>query len=65
MYITLEVWYEPLGFSVYRPLAVLTVTVGEVMKMEQVLHLSVLHEYPRERYRTYQDVSKIRWMLKN
>ena len=43
MYITLEVWHVPLGFMVYWPLAVLIVTVGEVMKMEQVLHLGLWH----------------------
>jgi len=41
MYITLEVWHVPLGFRVYRPLTVLIVTVGEVTKMKQILHLGL------------------------
>jgi len=43
MYITLGVWHVPLGWRVYRPLAVLTVIVGEVMKIEQTLHLGLWH----------------------
>jgi len=43
MYITLEMWHVPLGFSMYRPLAVLIVTVEEMMKMVQNLHLGLLH----------------------
>jgi len=39
----LHTWYVPLGFRVYRPLAVLIVTMGEVMKMEQLPHLGLLH----------------------
>jgi len=42
MYIILEVWHMPLGFKMYRPLALLILTVGEVMIMEQVLHLDLM-----------------------
>jgi len=43
MYITLEVCHVPLGFRVYWLLTLLIVIVGEVMKMEQVLHLGLIH----------------------
>jgi len=43
MYLTLEVGHVPLGLKVYRPLPVLIVIVGEVMKMEQTLHLGLWH----------------------
>jgi len=34
-----------MGFRVYRPLAVLKLTVGEMMKMEQVLQLGLMHAW--------------------
>jgi len=43
MHITLEVWHVPLGIKVNRPLAKLMVIVGEVMKMEQTLHVGLFH----------------------
>jgi len=43
MYIALQLWHVPLGIRVYRQLAVLILTVVEVMKMEHVLHLGVMH----------------------
>jgi len=43
--ITLEAWHVPSGFRVYRSLAVLKATVGEVMKMEQVLHLGLMQAW--------------------
>jgi len=47
MHITLELWHVILGFRVYRPLAVLILTMGEVMKMEQVLHLGLMHAWAK------------------
>jgi len=68
MYIALGVWNVSLGLRVYRPLAVLIVIVGEVMKMEQTLHLGLWHVcatvWWQGGIRTDQDVSKIMWMLK-
>jgi len=43
MYVTVGLWHVPLGLRVYRPLTVLIVIVWEVMKMEQTLHLGLLH----------------------